>query len=249
METMICCPLLDAVSPGVSPPASTGQHSSDLGGFDPRRELHKQHSGALRGRRAPGDGSGGWGFESLAARSITTGMLVDVYGRSARVRVWATASTAWTTAAITSRATWVGPPPAKQDRNRRRWLPSNQVIGDGLASRPGRTRRPPPNRHRDYCGRCRPCRRTPTSRSAGFASKRAATAGRALPPHPGQLFLSLPTSRGPPYSYLASRWRRFRCDRRATPSAEPPTRPAARLERGVPARAGTRDRPVAARGP
>ena len=60
---------------------------------------------------------------------------------------------------------------------------------------------------------------------------------------------SLPTLRGPPYSFLASRWRRFRCDRRATPSAEPPTRPTARLERGVPARAGTRDRPVAARGP
>jgi hypothetical protein len=34
-------------------------------------------------------------------------------------------------------ATWIGRPPAKQDRNRRRWLPSNQVIGDGLASRLG----------------------------------------------------------------------------------------------------------------
>jgi len=36
--------------------------------------------------------------------------------------------------------------PAEQGRNRRRWLPSNQVTGDGLASRPGRTRRPPRNR-------------------------------------------------------------------------------------------------------
>src|SRR5215217_8436140 len=59
----------------------------------------------------------------------------------------------------------------------------------------------------------------------------------------------LPTLRGPPSSFLASRWRRFQCDRRTTPSAEPHTQPTARLERGVPARAGTRDRPVAARGP
>jgi hypothetical protein len=110
-------------------------------------------------------------------------------GRSARARVWETASTAWTTAATTSRATWVGPPPAKQDRNRRRWLSSNGVTGDGLASRPGRTRRPPPNRHRDYCGRCRPWKRTPTSWSAGSASKRAPRRGRALLPHPGQLLL------------------------------------------------------------
>jgi hypothetical protein len=57
------------------------------------------------------------------------------------------------------------------------------------------------------------------------------------------------TSRGPPSSDLASRWRRFRCDRQATASADPSTRPAARPERGVPARAGTRDRPVPARGP
>src|SRR6266545_2229891 len=40
-----------------------------------------------------------------------------------------------------------------------------------------------------------------------------------------------------------------RCDRRATPSAEPRKRPAARPQRGVPAQAGTRDRSVPARGP
>jgi hypothetical protein len=45
-------------------------------------------------------------------------------------------------------------------------LPSNEVTGGSLASRPGLARRPPRNRHRDYCGMCRPCRRPPTSRSA-----------------------------------------------------------------------------------
>jgi len=122
--------------------------------------------------------------------------------------------------------------------------------GGGLASRPGRTRRPPRNRHCDYRGRCRPCRRTPTSRSASSASRRAAREGPSpTPTAQWACTPSLPTSRGPRFSYLASRWRRFRRDRRATPSAEPPTRPAARPERGVPARAGTRDRPVPARGP
>jgi hypothetical protein len=88
-------------------------------------------------------------------------------------------------------ATRVGRPPAKQDRNRRRWLPSNQVTGDGLASRPGRPRRPLPNRHRDYCGRCRPCRRTATSRSASSASKRAAREGSS--PSPTSLWAGTPS--------------------------------------------------------
>src|SRR5215213_5435636 len=102
--------------------------------------------------------------------------------------------------------------------------------------------------HGDYCG------------SAGRAGGHLPPGRRAPPPRerPGGaepyscLTLgrhSLPTLPGPPYSFLASRWRRLRCDRRATPSVEPPTRPTARVERGVPARAGTRDRPVPARGP
>jgi hypothetical protein len=33
-------------------------------------------------------------------------------------------------------------PGAEHDRDRRRWLPSNEVTGGGLASRPGRARRP-----------------------------------------------------------------------------------------------------------
>jgi hypothetical protein len=38
---------------------------------DPLHELHQQHAGTLRGRRAPAYGPGGWGFESLAARTKT----------------------------------------------------------------------------------------------------------------------------------------------------------------------------------
>jgi hypothetical protein len=56
-------------------------------------------------------------------------------------------------------------------------------------------------------------------------------------------------SPSPPCSYLPPSPRRFRRDRRAPPQAEPPCRPAARSQRGVPAPAGTRDRPVPARGP
>jgi anti-sigma regulatory factor (Ser/Thr protein kinase) len=71
-----------------------------------------------------------------------------------------------------------------------------------------------------------------------------------LVPHPGQVLLPPPTClAGRPYRYLVSRWRRFRCDRRAPPSAEPRTRPAARSQRGVPAQAGTGNRAVPARGP
>jgi hypothetical protein len=139
-------------------------------------------------------------------------------------------------------------PGAEQDRNRRRWLPSNEVTvavsRRDLGARDGR---------RGTAWRllwwCRPCRRTPASRSASSASRRAARAGPSPTPASPWAGTPLPTLRGPPYSFLASRWRRLRCDRRATPSAEPPTRPAARLERGVPACAGTRDRPVTARGP
>jgi hypothetical protein len=110
---------------------------------------------------------------------------------------------------------------------------------------PRRTRRPPRNGHSDYCGRCRPCRRTPTFGSASSASRRAARAGRALLlPRPGQVrLLYLPR-----VGRATAAWRRVEedpGDRRATPSAEPPTRP----QRGVPACAGTRDRPVPARGP
>jgi hypothetical protein len=65
-----------------------------------------------------------------------------------------------------------------------------------------------------------------------------------LGPHPEQVLLSPTCLAGRPHGYLVSRWRRFRCDRRATPSAEPRTRPAARPQRGVPARSGTRYRPV-----
>src|SRR5215217_5794375 len=54
---------------------------------------------------------------------------------------------------------------------------------------------------------------------------------------------------GPPCSDLASRSRRVRRDRPATPRAEYPSPPTARPERGVPAHAGARDRPVAAPGP
>ena len=68
-------------------------------------------------------------------------------------------------------------------------------------------------------------------------------------PHPGHVLLVTDLPRGPPYRYLVSRWRRFRRDRRATPSAEPRTRPAARSQRGVPAPAGTRDRSVPAHRP
>jgi hypothetical protein len=45
---------------GGSPPAATRQNSGGLAGFDPCPELHRQHSGALRGRGAPAYGSGGW---------------------------------------------------------------------------------------------------------------------------------------------------------------------------------------------
>src|SRR4029450_1314390 len=55
------------------PPAITRQHSGDLAGFGTRPEQHQQHSGVLGGRRAPAYGSGGWGFESLAARTKARG--------------------------------------------------------------------------------------------------------------------------------------------------------------------------------
>jgi hypothetical protein len=58
---------------------------------------------ALPFRPLPDYGSGGWGFESLAARSIATGMLVDVQWEIGSRPVWATASTAWITPATTSR--------------------------------------------------------------------------------------------------------------------------------------------------
>jgi hypothetical protein len=69
-------------------------------GFPELRQLSRTTLGF---RPPPDYGSGGWGFESLAARSIATGMLVDVQWEIGSRPVWATASTAWTTAATTSR--------------------------------------------------------------------------------------------------------------------------------------------------
>jgi hypothetical protein len=54
--------------------------------------------------------------------SSRTGMLVESCGSSARARVRATASTAWTTAATTSRQRGLDYPGAEQGRNWRRWL-------------------------------------------------------------------------------------------------------------------------------
>jgi hypothetical protein len=48
---------------------STSRHQMESlvpAGLALRPERYNQHSGALGGRRAPGHGSGGWGFESLA---------------------------------------------------------------------------------------------------------------------------------------------------------------------------------------
>src|SRR4029450_6226562 len=111
--------------------------------------------------------------------------------RAARVRVWATASTPWTPAAPTSRQRGVGRPPAKQDRNRRRWLPSNQVIGDGLASRLGA-----------LDSRCQTGIATTVAdigRAGGYLSsgrlasppRERPRRGRVLVPHPGPLLLPI----------------------------------------------------------
>jgi hypothetical protein len=149
-------------------------------------ELRRLARTTLAFRPPPDYGSGGWGFRiPRGEQHRVQGCSSTSYGTSVRARDWATTSTrgqrrqshagtvGWTTR-------------AEQDRKRRRWLPSNEVTGDGLASRPGRTRRPPRNWHGDYCGRCRPCRRTPTSRSASSASRSVARAGRALLlPHTG----------------------------------------------------------------
>src|SRR5215216_4262392 len=171
-------------------------------------------------------------------------MLVESCGSSAHAWDRATASTAWTTAATTSRQRGLDYPGGGARPEQAPLAPEQR--GDRWRSRVATWA--PSTAAAELAWRllwwCRPCRRTPASRSASSASRRATRRGRALLlPHPLGRY-SLPTSRGPPYSFLASRWRRFQCDRRATPSAEPPTRPTARLEPGVPARAGTRDRPV-----
>jgi hypothetical protein len=54
-------------------------------------------------RRAPGYGSGGWSSDPSRRASSRTGMLVESCGSSAHAWDRATASTAWTTAATTSR--------------------------------------------------------------------------------------------------------------------------------------------------
>jgi hypothetical protein len=63
------------------------------------------------------------------------------------------------------------------DRDGRR-RPGGARLAAGLGPRPA-----PRNWHGDYCGRCRSCRRTPTSRSAGSASRRAAREGPSPTPN------------------------------------------------------------------
>jgi hypothetical protein len=199
-------------------------------------------------RPPPGYGSGGWEFESLAARSIATGMLVGVQWRSARPDLGDSLDRV-DNAGNHEPATWVGRPPGEA-RPEPAPLASEQR-GDRWRSRVVTWA------HSTAAGNCMATTvvvqavQEDTCLPVGELRLQESGQGGAEP----YSYLTLgrysfpTTSRGPPHGYLASRWRRLRCDRRATPSAEPPTRPAARLERGVPARAGPRDRPVTARGP
>ncbi len=129
--------------------------------------------------------------------------------------------------------------------------------GTRLACRPGRAfqaRHPlgsldglPRNRRRDYCGyvpgragdACLPVGWLRLHQSGQGGCGAEPCSYRILGMHSHR-----PASRAAPPGYLAPSPRRLRRDRRAAPQAAPRTRPAARPQPGVPAQAGTRDRPV-----
>jgi hypothetical protein len=127
--------------------------------------------------------------------------------------------------------------------------PGNKVTGGGRASRLGVLRGLPQHRRRDYCGGCQAVQED-TSPLGRLAPPLRPRPGRAAPTPIRIRILDVSRSptwlAGPPCSDLVSRSRRVRRARPATPRAEYPSPPTARPERGVPAHAGARDRPVAA---
>jgi hypothetical protein len=135
--------------------------------------------------------------------------------------VWATASTAWATAVPRAGQRGLDDPGGARPEQAP-LAPEYEVTGDGRVATWAHATAAP-DRHRDYCGRCG---RTPPSRLAPPPSERP---GRAQPC--SHLMLGVDCSSTylarAAHRDLAWRWRRLRYDRRATPSAEPPTRPAA----------------------